>query len=277
MKIDAHQHYWIHNTREYEWMSEDMTSIQRDFLPEDLRREQAKIGFDGAVAVQARTKVEETRWLLELSEKHDIIRGVVGWVDLCSTKVEEELEEFATHPKLVGVRHVVHDEPDDEFLLRADFLHGLSTLGAHNLTYDLLLFPKHLPVAKKVVRQFPDLMFVLDHISKPFIKDTIHSPWDAELRALADFENVTCKLSGMVTEADWSNWVKEDFAPYLDTVLEAFGPERCMIGSDWPVCLLAGEYDAVMDIVIDYISRLSEFEQALVLGETCTKTYSLPK
>lgn len=275
MKIDAHQHYWKYNERDYGWMPDKMSAIRRDFLPENLAKEQAKIGFDGAVAVQARQRIEETRWLLELAELNENVRGVVGWVDLCSENLEYEIERFSERPKLVGVRHVVHDEPDEEFMLRPAFLRGLAKLSAHNLAYDLLLFPKHLPVAEKVVRQFPDLKFVLDHISKPFIKDGAHSPWDQDLKTLAGYRNVTVKLSGMVTEADWKDWGKDDFRPYLDTVLEAFGPERCMIGSDWPVCLVAGEYEAVMNIVIDYVSRLSPSEQALVLGETCAKTYGL--
>ena len=212
----------------------------------------AKIHFDGTIAVQARQMVEETEWLLQLADWHDFIKGVVGWVDLRSPAIATQLERFSKHPKLVGVRHVVHDEPDDQFMLFPDFRRGIARLQEFHLTYDLLLFPRHLPVAVKLVGEFPDQPFVLDHIAKPAIREGQISPWKEHLQALAEFPNVFCKLSGMVTEAKWQQWRPEDFQCYLDIVVEAFGVERVMIGSDWPVCTLSGDYESTMRIVMDY-------------------------
>jgi len=275
MKIDSHQHFWNYNAREYSWMKEGMGVLQRDFTPQDLASAQAEIGFDGSVAVQARMTLEETRWLLELAAEHKTIRGVVGYVDLRSPDAGDQIDEFKDNPKCVGMRHVVHDEPDDDFMLRGDFLSGLQELSRRGLTYDLLLFEKHLPVAVEVVSKFPDLRFVVDHISKPLIRDGVVSPWDDNIRDLARLDNVSCKLSGMVTEADWDSWTPDDLEPYLNVVLEAFGPDRLMIGSDWPVCLVAGSYGSVMNLVVDFIERLSSDEQARILGGTCSEVYGL--
>lgn len=275
MKIDAHQHFWKYNGDDYGWMTDDMGILRSDHLPDDLWREQKQIDFDGSVAVHARQSLEETHWLLSLANLEPRIKGVVGWVDLASDKIDIQLARFGTHPKMVGVRHLIHDEPDDEFMLRPDFLNGIKKLKRHKLAYDLLLYEKHLPVAIKMVKQFPEQTFVLDHISKPLIKDKVLSPWDANLRELASFPNVSCKLSGMVTEANWASWMPEDLAPYLDVALEVFGPDRLMIGSDWPVCRLAGEYERVMQCTIDYLGRLSKRERALILGENCRRIYGL--
>jgi len=275
MKLDAHQHFWNYNPSEYGWISEDMGGLRRDFTPRDLADAQAPIGFDGSIAVQARMTLEETRWLLELSDNCDRIKGVVGYVELCSPAAGEQIDRFKEHPKCVGFRHVVHDEPDDNFMLRKDFRRGLRELSDRSLVYDLLLFEKHLPVALEIVREFPNLRFVLDHISKPLIKDGILTPWEANICELARCENVTCKLSGMVTEADWAAWTPNELRPYLDVVLEAFGPKRMMIGSDWPVCLVADTYDRVMKVVIDYVSELSPDEQARILGGTCREVYGI--
>jgi L-fuconolactonase len=275
LKLDAHQHFWQYNTEEFGWISDKMAVIRRDFLPKDLAEAQEPIGFDGAINVQARQSLEETRWLLEIARNEDRIKGIVGWVDLRSDGVADEIDEFNDNPKFVGVRHVVHDEPDDNFMLREDFLKGLAKLERYNLTYDLLLFPKHLSVAVEVVKKFPGIPFVLDHIAKPFIKDHTISPWKEDFEELASFENVTCKLSGMVTEADWDNWKPEDFTPYLDIALEAYGPDRLMIGSDWPVCLVAADYGKTMGLVTDYVAQLSADEQAAILGGTCAKFYGV--
>lgn len=275
MRIDSHQHFWVYNDRDYTWMSQEMEEIKRDFLPHHLAVELENLGFDGSIAVQARQTLEETRWLLELSQQWAFIQGVVGWVDLQSPSAQAQLEEFSDHPKFVGVRHVVHDEPDDEFMLRPQFLRGLSQLCRFNLTYDLLLFPKHLPVAEKVVAHFPELMFVVDHIAKPSIKDGIMRPWEQRIRELARYDNVYCKLSGMVTEADWHHWKPEDFYPYLDVVFEAFGADRVMIGSDWPVCTVAGTYQSVMDIVLTYLQRFDTQIQAKVTGENAARFYRI--
>lgn len=276
MRIDAHQHFWSYNKEEYGWIGDHMDLLKRDFLPPDLLPELVNSGFDGSVAVQARQSIEETRWLLQLSEKFDFIKGVVGWADLRSEdNLRRQLDEFCKSRKLVGVRHVVHDEPEDNFMLRDEFLKGISILKDYNLTYDLLLFPKHLPVAQVVVEMFPDQKFVIDHISKPLIRSHILDPWQEDIKAIAEFRNVYCKLSGMVTEADWQKWNQEDFRPYLDVVSNAFGTDRIMAGSDWPVCLLGGSYHDVTGIVKDYIRKFPEEIHEEILGLNCADFYGL--
>ena len=276
MKIDAHQHFWIYNSSEYGWIDDRMKVLKRDYLPGDLKSELAGTTFSGTVAVQARQSAEETRWLLQLAGQFDFIKGVVGWIDLCSEgTMRRQLDEFCKSEKLVGVRHVVHDEPEDDFMLRDDFLKGISLLKDYKLTYDLLLFPKHLLAASKVVSMFPEQKFVLDHISKPLIKDHIISPWKEDIFRMADHKNVWCKLSGMVTEADWENHKSEDFHPYLDIVFEAFGSDRLMTGSDWPVCRLADEYKNVVGIIEDYISGMPGSIQQKILGINCIDFYGL--
>ncbi len=276
MKIDSHQHYWHFNTADYGWMGENMSVIKRDFLPTDLLPELKSIDFDGSVAVQARQSLQETEWLLQLSDAYPHIKGVVGWLDLQSEQAEEQIAAFAKHPKAVGVRHVIHDEEDIDFMLRPAFIRGVQLLEKYDLAYDILIFPKHLTNTIEFVKQFSEKQtFVVDHIAKPLIKDGIVSPWKEDIAALATFPNVYCKLSGMVTEADWNTWTPENIRPYLDVVMEAFGPERILIGSDWPVCLVAGKYSEVMQVVIDYISTFTEKEQALMLGGNAVKAYKI--
>ena len=277
MKIDAHQHFWHYSPVDHVWMDDRMTVLKQDYLPGDLKPLLDQAGFDGCVAVQARQNLDETRWLLQLADQNEFIRGVVGWVDLRSDEVDAELDEFAPHPKLVGVRHVVHDEADDEFMLGAAFQRGISRLASRGLVYDLLLFPKHLPVAVGLVGEFPEQVFVLDHIAKPLIADGLLSPWREDLRELARFPNVACKLSGLVTEAKWNQWKAEDFSRYLDVVLEAFGPDRLMIGSDWPVCTLSASYSGALGVVRDFIANLPESDQAAILGGTCARVYGVGK
>ena len=256
-------------------MTDRMQILKRDYLPSELETQLGALGFDGTIAVQARQSVEETGWLLQLAEEHDFISGVVGWVDLCSPALPGQLERYGAHPKLAGVRHVVHDEPDDGFLLRPEFRRGIAQLREYNLTYDLLLFPKHLPVAVKLVQEFPDQPFVLDHIAKPRIAEKQFAPWQEDLTALAQFPNVCCKLSGMVTEANWRQWQPEDFHRYLDIVIEAFGTDRVMIGSDWPVCLLSGDYASTMNIVTDYVQQFPASVRADILGGNCARFYGI--
>jgi L-fuconolactonase len=275
MNIDAHQHFWCYNGREYGWMGPGMDILKKDHLPPDLSPLLQSAGFDGTIAVQARQVLEETRWLLELADQYPFIKGVVGWVDLRSPQLRQQLEPLAAHPKLRGVRHVVHDEPDDQFMLREDFVRGIGLLAEFGLTYDLLLFPKHLPVACELAKQFSGQRFVLDHIAKPLIKDGILEPWATDLRKLAAFPNVFCKVSGMVTEANWRVWQPSDFAPYLDVVFGAFGVKRIMIGSDWPVCTVSADYGQVMSIVMDYIHQFSFDEQKMVLGENARSFYEI--
>lgn len=221
------------------------------------------------------TTTDETQWLLELADQYPFIKGVVGWVDLRSPELRGQLERFCAHSKFRGVRHVVQDEPDDQFMLREDFFRGLGTLAEFNLAYDILIFTRHLPAACVLVERFPGQRFVLDHIAKPFIKDGKVTPWDVDIRRLAAYPNVFCKVSGMVTEADWHQWQPADFRPYLDIVFEAFPSKRIMFGSDWPVCTLAGTYADVVKIVSGYVQQFSEEEQADIWGETARRFYGL--
>jgi L-fuconolactonase len=275
MKIDSHQHFWKYNKSEYDWIDDSMAALRRDFLPVHLAEELSKNGFDGSIAVQARQSLEETDWLLRMSDSNPVIKGVVGWVDLRSSDIYDQLKKYAAHPKLVGVRHVVQGEREDDFILRHDFNRGISFLKEFDLTYDILVFPKQLPYAIKFVEKYPDLTFVLDHIAKPLIKDGILSPWKENIQKLSEFPNVYCKVSGMVTEADWHNWKLQDFKPYLDTVFNAFGSDRVLIGSDWPVCLVTGDYSKVMNIVTDYISGFPELDKGKILGENAAKAYKI--
>jgi L-fuconolactonase len=275
IRLDAHQHFWRYHPAEYAWIIDAMSGLRRDYLPGDLRPLLDAIGFDGSIAVQARQTLAETEWLLELAEGQNVIKGVVGWVDLRSPQLPRQLEKFAAHPKLVGVRHVIQDEPDDQFMLRPEFRRGIGQLRGFGLTYDLLLFPRHLPVARKLVAEFPDQPFVLDHMAKPAIRDGQISPWREDLLELAKYPNVTCKLSGLVTEAAWNQWHTGDFRPYLDAALESFGPKRLMIGSDWPVCTVSGDYASVMRVVLEYVQTLSGAEQEGILGGNCARFYGV--
>ena len=275
MRIDAHQHFWVYDPREHGWIGDSMTSIRHDFLPVDLKPELERSGFDGSVAVQVRQTLEETRWLLELAASSSYIRGVVGWVDLRSAQVRTQLESFAENPKLVGIRHIVQSEPDDQFLLRPDFLRGISVLGEFDLAYDLLIYPKHLPVAAEFVRHFPSQRFVLDHMAKPPIKSGEIQSWARDIRDLALLPNIFCKLSGLVTEADWQHWTPEHLLPYLDAVFECFGPERLMIGSDWPVCTVAASYSQAVDIVKNYVSNFPVEVREAVLGGNAARFWKL--
>jgi L-fuconolactonase len=219
--------------------------------------------------------MEETNWLLNLADNNNFIKGVVGWVDLRSPTIYQQLEAYRNNNKLVGVRHVVHDEPDDYFMLQPSFLNGIAALKEFDLTYDLLLFPKHIPVAVQLIKKFPDQLFVIDHIAKPFISKQEISPWKEDLKALGYYPNVYCKLSGMVTETNWNNWKEDDFKPYLDIVTESFGADRIMIGSDWPVCTLSGNYAATMKIVTDYANQFPVDISNAILGGNCIEFYKI--
>ena len=274
MNIDSHQHFWKYTPAEYPWMKPEWP-IRRDFLPPDLAPLLRAAGLDGCVAVQAQQTVAEARWLLSLADAHPIIKGVVGWVDLQSDRVEEQLAELARHPRFVGVRHVVQDEPDDNFMLRPAFQRGIGKLRQFNLAYDLLVFPKQLPAAIQLVANFPEQRFVLDHIAKPPIAAGTLSPWREQLRELAKAPNVWCKVSGMVTEAKWDGWRAEDFRPYLDVVFAAFGAERLMFGTDWPVATLAGSYAQVHQLAADYTLSLSPEARAQFFGGNAAEFYQL--
>jgi len=277
MRIDAHQHFWRYNREEYGWIDDPMASLRRNFLPGDLKPELEGIGFSASVAVQARQTLVETEWLLELAASNPFIAGVVGWVDLTAPDVNSLLKQLTANPKLLGVRHVVQSEPDDRFLLRPEFLRGVGELEQYDLTYDILIYPRHLPVAAEFVQQFPRQRFVLDHLSKPFIKSATLQPWCSDLRRLARFPNVYCKLSGLVTEADWQNWKPQDITPFLDVTMDSFGPDRLMIGSDWPVCTVAGSYSDVMNLVIEYVRGHSQDVREAILGGNATTFWKLPR
>lgn len=278
MHIDAHQHFWHYAAADYPWIGSGMERLARDYLPADLAPHLAAAGLAGSVAVQARQSIAETRWLMDLADTHPLVKGVVGWVDLRSDRVAAELAEFAGRPALVGVRHVVQDEPDPHFLTDARFVAGLRQLAPLGLTYDLLLYPSQLPAAIELASLLPEQPLVLDHLAKPRVREaaaTALEPWRSDMLRLARHEHVTCKLSGLVTEAAWRSWQPNDFTPYLDVALEAFGPKRLMFGSDWPVCLLAAEYADVAGLVSDFIARLSAAEQEAILGGTATRFYGL--
>jgi L-fuconolactonase len=275
MRIDAHQHFWKYHPDHQTWMTSDMEVLRRDYLPDELEPLLEAIGFGGTIAVQARQMLEETEWLLKLADEHNFIKGVVGWVDLLSPALRAQLVKFSKHPKLVGVRHVIHDEPDDRFMLRPEFRRGIAQLREFGLTYDLLLFPRHLPIAVELVAEFPTQFFVLDHIAKPAIREGRVSPWREDLMRLAQFPNMRCKLSGMVTEAKWKQWRPEDFRRYLDIVIEAFGTDRVMAGSDWPVCILSGDYVSTMNIVIDYARQFPAEVCQGILGGNCARFYGI--
>ena len=271
--IDAHHHLWKYSREEYPWMLDGMGSIRRDFLIDELKVVQRQANVEGFVTVQARQTVAETAWLLQLASRHRIMRAVVGWIPLTDPEVASVLERFADNPNLRAVRHVLHDEPDDFYILREDFNHGVGLLKDFGLCYDILVFERHLPQTIQFVDRHPQQIFVLDHIAKPKIKDGVLSPWREHIRELAKRENVYCKLSGLVTEADWHNWTEADLEPYMEIVLESFGPQRVMFGSDWPVSLIACAYGTWLDVVRRAVAKLSPSDQAAVLGGTAKRAY----
>ena len=275
MYIDSHQHFWRYDAREYGWIDDSMKSLRRDFMPEDLETELERNGFHGCVAVQARQNLAETRWLLELAGRHPFTRGVVGWVDLRSPDLGLQLESLCDNSKLVGIRHIVQSEADDRFLMQTDFLRGIAMLEEFNLTYDILIYARHLPVTAEFVARFQRQRFVLNHLAKPDIRGREQATWSRGIREVAKFPNVYCKLSGLVTEADWDNWTEGDFAPYLDVAFECFGASRLMIGSDWPVCTVAGSYSRVVNVVKNYLQKFPSEVRESVLGKTARDVYRI--
>jgi L-fuconolactonase len=274
MRIDAHQHYWRYDPVEYDWIDETMTPLRRDFLPGDIAADMAALGVDAAVAVQASQTPLETQRLLDLADRHPSIAGVVGWDDFQAADVERQIEAVAAHPRLVGLRHIVQSEPDD-FLARPAFRRGIAALERHDLPYDVLIYERQLPAAVDFVRAFPRQRFVLDHAGKPDIRSGRIDTWRAGLRELAGLPNICCKLSGLVTEADWRTWTAAAIRPYIETACEAFGPDRLMIGSDWPVCTLAADYARTMTLVIDALAGWSDSERDSVLGGTAATFWGL--
>jgi L-fuconolactonase len=275
MVLDTHHHFWKYNPVEFGWIADEMASIRRDFLPSDLKKTLASTDVEGVISVQARQTLEETRWLLDLARTEDLIRGITGWVPLMSKDLKTVLDEFSGNKKLKGVRHVVQGEPDPYFILRDDFNKGIDALKEYQLLYEILIYENQLPATIQFVDKHPNQLFVLDHIAKPGIKFKQIDDWAKNLPELAKRENIFCKISGMVTEADLKNWSPEQLEPYFNVVFEAFGPSRMMFGSDWPVCLSATTYNTWLDLVKSELQRFSEQEQKAVLYDNAIKVYSL--
>ena len=274
MKLDSHQHFWSYDAVQYPWIPQG-SPLHRDWLPGDLEPLLKAAGLDGCIAVQARQTLEESRWLLSLADRSRIVHGVVGWVDLRSETVGDQLVELSRHPKFRGVRHVVQEEPDVNFVLETEFQRGIAALHQFGLTYDILVFPKQLPASIELARKFPVQPFVLDHIAKPDIKAGTISPWREQIRELAKAPNVFCKVSGMVAEADHVHWKAADFTAYLDVVFAAFGEDRVMFGSDWPVCLLAGDYARVFALVSEYAKQFSAAAREKLFGGNAARFYGI--
>lgn len=275
LKIDSHQHFWKFDPVRDSWINEDMKIIQRDFLPEDLEPVLKASGFDGCITVQSDQSEIENEFQLNNAEGNDFIKGVVGWVDLQSAQVDERLAYYSQFEKFKGVRHVLQGEPQRDFMLRGSFLNGIAALKRYNLTYDILIFPDQLGYAADFVSRFPDQPFVVDHIAKPDIKNKDIAGWKKDITEVSKFQNVFCKLSGMVTEADWKNWKQDDFNPYLDVVVEAFGTDRLMFGSDWPVCKVAADYEQVVSMIRAYFEPFTKNEQEMVFGGNALKFYNI--
>ena len=274
-RIDAHHHLWRYSVEEYGWIDESMGLLRRDFLTKDLMAAMASADVVGSVVVQARQTMEETRWLLDLAEECDAIRGVVGWAPIAGEKFPGVMEEFEHRPQLKGLRHVIQGEKDENYILREDFNSGIRSMLGSGLVYDILIYERHLPQTIEFVDEHPEQVFVLDHVAKPLIREGVVEPWASRMRELAERENVWCKVSGMVTEADWSAWTLDGLRPYLDTAVEAFGVERLMVGSDWPVCLVASEYGRWFEVMREYFAGFSESEREAAFGGTAIEVYGL--
>ncbi len=274
MTIDAHQHFWNYQAQRDSWIKEDMSKIRKDFLPENLSPILKKNRIEGCVAVQADQSEKETDFLIRCARNHPFVKGVVGWTDLQSPGVQARLEYYYQFHEVKGFRHIVQSEPDN-FILEDNFCSGIGLLEQYNFTYDILIYHHQLPTALKFIKKFPNQSFVIDHLAKPSIRQRQLKPWKQQLQQIAMHENVCCKLSGFVTEADWENWRASDFKPYFETALEAFGPKRLMYGSDWPVCLLAGEYEDQLQITRQFIDTLSPSEKKAIMGENAVRFYHL--
>ncbi|MGD2135803.1 MAG: amidohydrolase family protein [Gemmatimonadales bacterium] len=273
-RIDAHQHFWQHDPVRDTWITDDMSVLRRDFLPAELEPQVRESRIEGTIVVQADQSERETEFLLGLAERHPFIRGVVGWVDLRADDLPERLAHFSTFERFRGVRHVAQAEPDD-FLARDDVVRGIRRLREFDLTYDILVYEHQFASTHTLVERLPDQPFVVDHLAKPRIREGRMEPWATHMRRLAEHPNVCCKVSGLVTEADWRRWRPEELWPYLDVVFEAFGTDRLMFGSDWPVCLLAASYPQVVELIRTYTGQLSPNDQERLFGGTATEFYGL--
>lgn len=275
MTIDSHQHFWKYNPQKHDWINEDMKVIQRDFMPSDLEPILFKNKIDGCIAVQADQTEEETSFLVDLANTNEFIKGVVGWIDLRADDVYEKLDLYSENKKIKGFRHIVQSESDIEFMLRPKFKNGITALGTYDFTYDILIYHYQLEQAIQLVKLFPLQKFVIDHIAKPDIKSGEFATWQTNIKKIALHQNVYCKVSGMVTEADWKDWKVADFKVYLDTVVKAFGTDRLMYGSDFPVCLVASTYEQQLSIIIEYLSEFSTLEKKKIMGGNASKFYGL--
>lgn len=273
--IDAHHHLWRYTPAEYDWIDESMQVLRRDFLPEDLRVVMRSAGVDGAIAVQARQTLEETRWLLDLAEANEEIRGVTGWAPIAGADFPAVMEEFDGREKLKALRHVIQGEKDENYILREDFNAGIRALSGSGLVYEILIYERHLPQTIEFVDRHPEQVFVLDHVAKPLIAGGILEPWATRMRELAKRENVWCKLSGMVTEADWMTWTPDTLKPYMDVAVEAFRPGRLLAGSDWPVCLVACTYERWWQLLRGCFAGFGEEEREQVFGRNAVEVYGL--
>jgi L-fuconolactonase len=273
--IDAHHHLWRYTPAEYDWIDETMQVLRKDFLVDDLKPEMRSAGVDGTIAVQARQSIEETRWLLELADANPEIRGVTGWAPIASADFSAILEELDGQSKLKALRHVIQGEKDENYILREDFNAGIRAMAGTGLIYEILIYERHLPQTIQFVDRHPEQVFVLDHIAKPLIAAGVAEPWATRMRELGKRDNVFCKVSGMVTEADWKTWTPEKLKPYLDVAVEAFGPERLIAGSDWPVCLVACSYERWWQLLREYFASFSQTERAEVFGGNAIGVYDL--
>jgi L-fuconolactonase len=274
IRIDAHQHFWNYDPDIHGWMTNEMALIKTDFQPGDLYPHLIAHGIDGTVLVQVDQSDQETDYLLNIAEKHEFVKGVVGWVDLSSEHIDLKLREYSKKYKLKGFRHILQsDEPS--FMLRPDFLRGIAALKEFDFTYDILIYPQHLDAALDLVQRFPSHRLVIDHLAKPDIKHNQKASWERGIRKIAAYQNVYCKISGMVTEADWNTWEQDEFKPYMDVVVDCFGVQRVMYGSDWPMCRVTATYDQVMNIAQDYFSSFSREDQDLFFGGNAIKFYKL--
>lgn len=274
MQVDAHQHFWKYTEADYSWIDDNMSDLWRDFLPMDLVPLLQANGLDACVAVQARQSDEETRWLLELAEQYDIVAGVVGWIDLCAGDLEQDLSAYSGDPWLKGFRHVLQGE-SDEFMRQPEFVAGVATLARHDLSYDILVFERQLESVRTLVSELPEMRLVIDHIAKPDILKASWQGWADHMAALAKHPHVYCKVSGMVTEADWHEWTPATFERYLAHVIESFGAERVMFGSDWPVCTVAASYAEVVDIVRLFVRRECPDAEENIFGGTASRFYEI--
>ena len=275
MRVDAHQHFWRFDPERDNWITDDMAAIKKDFFPEDLKPLLDQNGFDGCIAVQASQSEAETDFLISLARKHNFIKGVVGWVDLRAANIAERLAQYQPFKIVKGFRHVLQGEPQRDLMLQPEFKRGIAALRQHGFTYNILIFPDQLKFSIELVALFPEQKFVVDHLAKPYIKRKEINEWKAEMEKMAVHQNVYCKISGMVTEADWKAWKKEDFHPYMDAVVNAFGIDRILFGSDWPVCQVAATFNEVVEIVADYFTSFSTEERAKFFGRNAAQFYNL--